>query len=84
MGKGGGKPGMEKGCVTELLHEKRERRHRGGAGPPPGGNSGSIWFNLAQLGSGCGGKQALRGGVGTVLGADAKDLTDARLFLLSR
>ena len=51
--------------------------------PPPGpggGNGGSIWFNLVQLGSDFG-KQALRGGVGAVLGTEAHDLTDALLFL---
>ena len=41
-----------------LAPEKRERGHRGGASAPPrGGNGGSIWFNLVQLGSDFGGSR---------------------------
>jgi hypothetical protein len=56
---------------------------RPGAGGATAAQFGSIWFNLAQLGSSCGSKQALRGGSGDVLGTEAKDLADALLFLLA-
>jgi hypothetical protein len=51
-------------------------------GGPPGGHSGSIYLNLAQFGSGSGGKQALLGGVGAVLLTDARDLADALLVCM--
>ena len=67
-----------------LAPEKRERGHRGGARRPPrGGNGGSIWFNLAQLGSGFGGSRLSGAASGPYLRTDAKDLTDALLFLLA-
>ena len=53
-----------------------------GRGGPPGGNSGSIWFNLVQIGSiklGFGWKQALQSGVGPALRTEAKDLQDVSM-----